>query len=68
MRSHFQDKLTLVEWKRRFPCQSVTSVEVEGWALLVTVNVAPCRDPTAVGPNLILKGTLLPGGVVPKGR
>ena len=39
------------------------SVEVEGWALLVTVNVA-LADPTAVGLNVIVKGTLCPAGIV----
>ena len=39
------------------------SVEVEGWALLVTVNVA-LADPTAVGLKVIVKGTLCPAGIV----
>jgi hypothetical protein len=38
-------------------------VEVDGWALLVVVSVA-LADPTAVGLNVIVKGTLCPAGIV----
>ena len=38
-------------------------VEVEGWALLVAVSVA-LAEPTAVGLNVIVKGTLCPAGIV----
>ena len=38
-------------------------VEVDGWALLVTVSVA-LADPTAVGLNVIVKGTLCPAAIV----
>ncbi len=45
------------------PVPVSVAVEVEGWALLVTVNVA-LADPTAVGLNVIVKGTLCPAGIV----
>ena len=38
-------------------------VELDGWPLLVTVSVA-LADPTAVGLNVIVKGTLCPAGIV----
>ncbi len=45
------------------PVPVSVAVEVEGWALLVTVNVA-LADPTAVGLKVIVKGTLCPAGIV----
>jgi hypothetical protein len=45
------------------PVPVSVAVDVDGWPLLVTVSVA-LADPTAVGLNVIVKGTLCPSGMV----
>ena len=45
------------------PVPVSVAVDVDGWPLLVTVSVA-LADPTAVGLNVIVKGTLCPAAIV----